>query len=256
MKPHAPRLTVPQLKHNMYLLKPYGLRGVVELQDCGPGGHHRAVLHENGMKSKSKHKCVVGYVNNTTRTIYVQFASPFMYPHQQVETILADLLAFFNQSLRCASFNNVVYSLSAPMIFSTYDEAVRACSKCAYKAFSVIHVYDNVNQHNILQPVHIREVHFDKAHTPLLIEAAAPSDHYKIYQSDGAFVDYAFVPDYKTSVMLNRIFRNVRENENVDLIEESDDEDAADTIVNRSRVQMKCAYNSLFNKWTPVGLAA
>ena len=246
---------VPQLKHNMYLLKPYGVRGVVELQDAGPDGGHRAILHENG-KFSSKHKCVVGYMNHHTKTIYVQFVGACMYPNQQVETILADLLIFFKQNIRCATFNNALYSLSAPMIFSTYDEAVRACSKCAYKAFSVIHVYDNVSRQNILQPVHIREIHFDKTHTPMLVEASAPSDHYKIYADNGAFVDYAFVPDYKTSVMLNKIFRNVRENDNLDLVEESDDEDAADTIVNRSRVQMKCAYNSLFNKWTPVGLAA
>ena len=256
MKSHPPLLTVPQLKHNMYLLKPFGVRGVVELHGCESGSHPRAVLHENGMKSKPKPNCVVVYVNSTTRTIYIQFANSFMYPQQQVETILADLLIFFNRNIRCVLLNNALYSLSAPMIFSTYDEAVRACSTCAYKTFSVIHIYDNVNQHNILQPVHIREIHFDQTHTSMMIEALEQSDHYKIYHNDGAFVDYAFVPDYKTSVMLNKIFRNVPENENVDLIEESDDEGTTETIVNRSRVRMMCAYNSVFSKWMPVGLVS
>ena len=34
-----------------------------------------------------------------------------------------------------------------------------------------------------------------------------------------------YIPDYKTSVMLNKIFRKIRENDNLDYIEESDDED-------------------------------
>ena len=36
--------------------------------------------------------------------------------------------------------------------------------------------------------------------------------------------DVAYIPDYKTSVMMNKLFRNIKENANLDALEESDDE--------------------------------
>mgnify|MGYP003328747202 CR=1 FL=1 len=39
------------------------------------------------------------------------------------------------------------------------------------------------------------------------------------------YYNIMFIPDYKTSVMMNNIFRKIKENKNLDYIEESDDED-------------------------------
>ena len=39
------------------------------------------------------------------------------------------------------------------------------------------------------------------------------------------YYNVAYIPDYKTSVFMNSIFRKIRENTNLDYIEESDDED-------------------------------
>jgi hypothetical protein len=75
------------------------------------------------------------------------------------------------------------------------------------------------------------------------------------------FHDYAFIPDYKTSVMMNKLFRNIKENANLDALEESDDEaefeDAREdkyVFLDRS-FKMNCEYNSKFKRWTPIGLA-
>ena len=35
----------------------------------------------------------------------------------------------------------------------------------------------------------------------------------------------ACIPNYKTSMMMNALFRNIKENRNLDLLEESDDEE-------------------------------
>ena len=35
--------------------------------------------------------------------------------------------------------------------------------------------------------------------------------------------DVVYIPDYKTSVMMNKLFRNIKENANLDALEESDD---------------------------------
>jgi len=73
--------------------------------------------------------------------------------------------------------------------------------------------------------------------------------------------DIAFVPDYKTSVFLNNLFRNIKENRNLDALEESDDEDEFENdqidkyVFLNKTYKMLCEYNSKFNKWVPVKLA-
>ena len=75
------------------------------------------------------------------------------------------------------------------------------------------------------------------------------------------YYDIAFIPDYKTSVMMNKLFRNIKENDNLDAIEESDDEDdfqdnREDKHVYLDRsFKINCEYNSKFKRWVPVSLA-
>ena len=76
------------------------------------------------------------------------------------------------------------------------------------------------------------------------------------------FYDVAFIPDYKTSVLMNKLFRNIKENQNLDALEESDDEaefenEREDKFVFLDRsFKMNCQYNYKFKKWVPLSLAA
>lgn len=85
-------------------------------------------------------------------------------------------------------------------------------------------------------------------------------DIYNIYTEDRSFVGVAHVPDYKTSVFLNNIFRRIKENANLDLLEESDDEDEFENtslskFVDLTKVaKMKCVYDDKFMKWMPTQL--
>jgi hypothetical protein len=60
---------------------------------------------------------------------------------------------------------------------------------------------------------------------------------------------------------MNSIFRKIKENANLDAIEESDDEDdfqdgRPDKYVDlKKTVVMECAFNSKFKKWVPVKMA-
>jgi hypothetical protein len=73
--------------------------------------------------------------------------------------------------------------------------------------------------------------------------------------------DIAFIPDYKTSVMMNKLFRNIKENDNLDALEESDDEiefedKREDKYVYLDRsYKMVCEYNQKFKRWCPISLA-
>jgi hypothetical protein len=68
----------------------------------------------------------------------------------------------------------------------------------------------------------------------------------------------AAIPDYKTSVMMNRLFRNIKENQCLDTLEESDDEEEFENnnidkyvYLDRS-YRMLCRYNRKFGKWVPL----
>jgi hypothetical protein len=71
----------------------------------------------------------------------------------------------------------------------------------------------------------------------------------------------ASIPDYKTSVMMNALFRNIKENKSLDALEESDDEDEfentnIDKFVDLTKkLKMKCIFNYKFKKWTPIECA-
>jgi len=75
------------------------------------------------------------------------------------------------------------------------------------------------------------------------------------------FYDTAYIPNYNTSVMMNKLFRNIKENDNLDRLEESDDEDEFENdnidkfVYLEKTYLMKCKYNYKFKKWYPDSLA-
>ena len=92
------------------------------------------------------------------------------------------------------------------------------------------------------------------------------NDIYYLYCFDNttqSLIHYniACIPDFKTSVMMNKLFRNIKENNNLDTLEESDNEDEfendkEDRFVYLDReFNMLCSYNYKFKKWTPLKLA-
>jgi hypothetical protein len=100
-----------------------------------------------------------------------------------------------------------------------------------------------------------------KAPAVFVIRAGIKYDIYHLYcyGKSGQTIYYgiAYIPNYKTSVFMNSIFRKIRENVNIDAIEESDDEDEfentrEDKWVNLEKeVAMECIFHSKFKKWVP-----
>lgn len=74
------------------------------------------------------------------------------------------------------------------------------------------------------------------------------------------YYNIAYIPNYKTSVFMNSLFRNIRENKNLDYIEESDDEDDfqnvdEDKYVDTNKtISMECVFHKKFKKWIPVNI--
>lgn len=92
------------------------------------------------------------------------------------------------------------------------------------------------------------------------------NDIYYLYCYDNisqslVYYNIACIPDFKTSVMMNKLFRNIKENDNLDFLEESDNEDEfenekEDRFVYLDReFNMVCSYNYKFKKWVPLKIS-
>lgn len=89
------------------------------------------------------------------------------------------------------------------------------------------------------------------------IRATLQDDIYHLYENNKIY-DVAYIPDFTTSVMMNQLFRNIKENRNLDLLEESDDEEEfenekPDKFVDLNKTKtMLCHFHPKFRKWVPV----
>ena len=88
------------------------------------------------------------------------------------------------------------------------------------------------------------------------------NDIYYLYQSSTTNFEIiskeiAHIPDYKTSVLMNTLFRNIKENSNLDSLEESDEDEEFENIqidkfVDLNKIiKMRCIFNYKFKKWVP-----
>jgi hypothetical protein len=91
------------------------------------------------------------------------------------------------------------------------------------------------------------------------------NDIYQMYclneDNKEIYYDTAFIPDFTTSVMMNKLFRKIKENYRLDALEESDDEEEfenenEDRFVYLDKTHnMVCLYNHKFKKWYPIKVA-
>lgn len=98
--------------------------------------------------------------------------------------------------------------------------------------------------------------------TVFIVTADLAFDVYHLFaysrNKELVYCDVAYISNYKASVFMNSIFRKIKENDNLDAIEESDDEEdfqntSYDKYVDlEKKVQMECRYNHRFKKWQPV----
>jgi hypothetical protein len=98
------------------------------------------------------------------------------------------------------------------------------------------------------------------------VKAELPPDSYSLYGlregiEGKRYVGRAQIPSYQCSKMMNTLFRNMRENADIDLIEESEDEDdfqdiREDKFVNTDKViRMVFDYCPKTRKYIPIGIA-
>jgi hypothetical protein len=158
---------------------------------------------------------------------------------------------------------NTNFSIYLGIILDNYSNIFKHIYKLDYKLYSIA-CYNNfrflgnyiVNDTSTLEkslPVNFK------------VYACINQDIYKLYVLDNnnneVFYDYALIDSYKTSVYMNGLFRNIKENRNLDLLEESDAEDEFENTDTNKFVNLEkshiieCIYNKKFKKWVPINLA-
>jgi hypothetical protein len=169
-----------------------------------------------------------------------------------------------------------VYSIKSvivgiPIYTRNINEANDICKILPYKVYGIRHhTYSGVWSNGIT-------IVKEKSEGIFKVKANIQQDIYELYCYDGGNVNdkplgnvndkplgnaipygIAFIPDYKSSVMMNTLFRNIKENRNLDLLEESDDEEEFEDVREDKFVYldktyyMKCVYNTRFKKWQPI----
>jgi hypothetical protein len=99
----------------------------------------------------------------------------------------------------------------------------------------------------------------EKERDVFMVSADIQSDIYHLNHVHGKYrPDVAYIPNYKTSVFMNSLFRTIKENTNLDTMEESDDEEEFQDIrmekyVNLEKcIPMECMYHRKFKRWIPI----
>ena len=127
------------------------------------------------------------------------------------------------------------------------------------KQANVLHVLNRPNVTNVTPRPNANVINSNTR--TFIIRPDAQNDIYYVLRSADepitANTMIAHIPNYKTSVMMNSLFRNIKENRNLDALEESDDEEEEASVplalvdLNKC-VQMSCIFNARFKRWQPV----
>lgn len=80
-----------------------------------------------------------------------------------------------------------------------------------------------------------------------IVRCSTQNEIYDLFDDSGNFIDIAFIPNYETSVMMNKIFKSMTTC--LEDYEESDDEEEI-TII--EELKMECQFHEKFKKWVPI----
>ena len=193
------------------------------------------------------------YVDNikcfTIEDVYVYKSNTVKHKNwQEKEKLIHEIMGQIKQEY----FNKKSIVIGLCVSRPTKDKLLNLVHEISYPIYAIQNIYTNYYKIERFkpEPIHI-----------FTIKSDILPDIYHMYK-DNTCIGQAYIPDYKTSVMMNQYFRNIKENNNLDALEESDDEeefenDALDKYVDMKKsLDFKCKYNKTFHLWVPLELHA
>ena len=178
------------------------------------------------------------------------FGFPLIYPE-------------FNQDMNL-TIRNLPYKVAQIQFYNIHKPNNYYVMNYMYNSREINpHVKSSVNQ-NRIENKDTRDTR-ERNHIVFKVKPDLQNDIYHLYVLDNydkeTLYNTAYISDYKTSVMMNGLFRNIKENINLDALEESDDDeefenDKIDKFVDLQKsYKMDCIFNHKFKKWCPIKIA-
>ena len=160
--------------------------------------------------------------------------------------------------------NNTIFTsksiiIGMPIMDQSHSNLIQKIKNLSYEVYFIQHRLLFKNRTFLNERINIKREIFAN----FLIKPNIQFDIYDLYLYDNNVLinyDCAYIPNYKTSVYMNSLFRKIKENDNLDLLEESDDEDEFENISEDKFVYldtfytMKCVFLHKFNKWQPLSI--
>ena len=176
--------------------------------------------------------------------------------HYSDKQMFTTMKYIFNHEIRqvnCVK-NQTIFGL--PLMSISYSGLLSSVFDLPYKTYSIQcrYAYGKKTKKYLLYKPEYNNLVFR-------IKAEVKNDIYSLYCINNGreeYYDMAYIPDYKTSVYMNGFFRNIKENDNLDALEESDDEDEFENISEDKFIKTNesydfiCEFNDKFKKWVPI----
>lgn len=207
--------------------------------------------------------------NNYYFTPYAQVVTSFRVDNAQPASIVTEYEAgVLNKKIcknvvldytSCSSYNKINTSVKGNVyqVLKNKQLLLQSNKSQTYKS--------QTNKSQTYKSQNINRSHISKSQVVFKITSDIQNDIYNLHSinHDGSdcFCGLAHIPNFNTSVMMNKFYRNIKENINLDMLEESDSEDEFENddplqFVNLTKTyNFICAYNNKFRKWYPIQLA-
>jgi len=179
-------------------------------------------------------------------------------------TKLSLLSYIMKNEIKQAVFTKYDMVVGLPIMHTNRRSLMDKFDTLPYKIESIKYMPHNRHQPQVFSPFNqvCYTNTFPNAPTAIFkVSASNQNDIYNLFcysrGSTDHFYSVAFIPDYKTSVFMNKEFRHIKENINLDYLEESDDDEEFENtsdgkfIIEGKELKMLCYYNYRFKKWVP-----
>ena len=211
-----------------------------------------------------KETLIYGYEFQKDENIFFACINIFIYKGECVKSLnykekFAIFRGIFSREIKQVNYCKDSLIIGLPVICDKYKDMYTLNEKAIYETNGIMYLQENEeNPYGISYLI-------KRSHNAVFkVKASIQNDIYYLFYKEqdvretGSAYDIALIDTYKKSVMMNKIFRNIKENQNLDLLEESDEDEefenmAEDKYVNTEKlVNIKCVFNNKFKKWQPI----
>ena len=152
--------------------------------------------------------------------------------------------------------NDIIFGL--PIITTNYNQLKSNINDIPYKIYSIQHRFLKKQIRNVYNERVFQKI--EKIAT-FSIKATVQPDIYELYcYKNNNLIKHgtSHISSFKNSVFLNSIFRNIKENNNLDFLEESDDDEEFENISpekylkNNTTIIIDFRFIHKFKSWEPI----